>query len=527
MNRSVDKRLYVYLGIIILLAIPALLINLGLQTYINDEAIRGLVTLEMGYSGNFIVPTVNGSYYYSKPPMYNWLIYLSFKFFGVANEFTSRFPTVICLALFCFSIYKVNKKYFSHIIYPILIALFYLTCGRIIFWDSFRGLIDIGFSWVVYMMFIAVYHYGTKNKYWHMYIAAYVLAAIAYMLKGLPAFVFVGFTILAYHYIDKSLKKIISIPHIVGGLCMVAILGGYYSLYELYNESTSVVPGLLDQSTQRTPLRHGLWKSIKHIIAYPFDNIFHFLPWSIFGVMFLRKDIWTIIKSNRYIYYTSVCFLANIFVYWISPGTYPRYILMLIPLIFTVLVYLYSIEKEGWRLILLRRLYQVVIIAVPFLAATVIGLDEVPDVDGWKWKVSVLFIGLLGLAFIYFRDKGYRPFFIVMLVLILRIGFNWFVMPIRQAKDMGTIAKTQAIEMGQKYKDRKLGIYSNSKVDHTASFYMATQRQKITYRGVGTEDPDMYLIVDTSRVEIPIGYEVVDTFRKREDWKLMQIVKKK
>jgi len=131
------------------------------------------------------------------------------------------------------------------------------------------------------------------------------------MLKGLPAFVFVGFTILAYHYIDKSLKKIISIPHIVGGLCMVAILGGYYSLYELYNESTSVVPGLLDQSTQRTPLRHGLWKSIKHIIAYPFDNIFHFLPWSIFGVMFLRKDIWTIIKSNRYIYYTSVCFLAN------------------------------------------------------------------------------------------------------------------------------------------------------------------------------------------------------------------------
>jgi len=102
----------------------------------------------------------------------------------------------------------------------------------------------------------------------------------------------------------------------------------------------------------------------------------------------------------------------------------------------------------------------------------------VPDVDGWKWKVSVLFIGLLGLAFIYFQDKGYRPFFIVMLVLI-------------------------------------------------ASFYMATQRQKITYRGVGTEDPDMYLIVDTSRVEIPIGYEVVDTFRKREDWKLMQIVKKK
>lgn len=527
MDKIADNRLYIYVGIIILLAIPALLINLGLQTYINDEAIRALVALEMDYSGNFIVPTVNGSYYYSKPPVYNWLIHLSFMVFGKANELASRMPTVICLSLFCFTIYRVNRPHFKHVKYPILIALFYLTCGRIMFWDSFRGLIDIGFSWVVYLMFIAVYYFGTKQKYWHMYIAAYVLAAIAYLLKGLPAFVFVGFTMLAYHYINKSLKKIISIPHIVGGLCMVAIIGGYYILYGAYNESTAVVPGLLDQSTQRTPLRHGLWKSIKHVIVYPFDNIFHFLPWSVLGVMFLRNDIWKIIKSNRYIYYCSVCFLANIFVYWISPGTYPRYILMLIPLIFTVLVYLYSIEKEGWRLLLLRRLYQVIIIAVPFIAATVIGLDEVPNVVGWQWKVAVLFMAITGLAFIYFKDKGYRPFFIIMLVLILRIAFNWFVMPLRQAADKGTIAKEQSIAIGEKYKDEKLGIYLNSKLDHTASFYISTERKKILHRGLSTDDLEMFLIVDTSRVEIPENYEVVDTFRKREDWKLMQIVQRK
>lgn len=527
MDKIADKRLFIYVGIIVALIFPALLINLGLLTYINDEAIRGLVTLEMDYSGNFIVPTVNGSFYYSKPPMYNWLIHLSFKLFGVANEFSSRFPTVVCLLLFCITIYKVNKPYFKDIKYPILIALFYLTCGRIIFWDSFRGLIDIGFSWVVYMMFIAVYHYGTKQKYWHMYIIAYVLASVAYMLKGLPAFVFVGFTIIAYHIVNRSLKKIISIPHIVGGLIMIAILGSYYALYEVYNESTAVVPGLLDQSTQRTPFKHGIWKSIKHIIVYPFDNIFHFLPWSVLGVMFLRRDIWQVLKSNRYIHYLSVCFLANIIVYWISPGTYPRYILMLIPLIFTVLVYLYSIEEEGWRLLLLRRLYQGIIVAVPFIAATVIGLDEVPEVEGWQWKGGLLLTSLIGLAIIYFKDQGYRPFFIVMLVLILRIAFDWFVMPIRQAKDYGTIAKNQAIEIGVKYKNEKLGIYKNSKLDHTGSFYISTQREKILFRNVGTDDPDLFLIVDTSKVAIPENYEVVDTFRKREDKKLMQIVKRK
>ena len=527
MDKYVDKRLYIYLGIIIALTIPALLINLGLLTYINDEAIRALVTLEMDYSGNFIVPTVNGSYYYSKPPLYNWLMHLSFTFFGRADEFTSRFPTIICLILFCYTIYRVNKPHFKSIKYPILIALFFLTCGRIIFWDSFRGLIDIGFSWVIYSMFIIVYHFGTKRKYWHMYILAYSLGAIAYLLKGLPAFIFIGFTLSAYHYVDKSLKKIISLPHIIGGLVMVAILGGYYSLYDVYNESTSVVPGLLDQSTQRTPLRHGLWKTIKHIFSYPFENIFHFLPWSVLGVMFLRKNIWQIIKSNRYIHYVAVCFIANVIVYWISPGTYPRYILMLIPLIFTVLIYLYSIEGEGWRLILLRRLYQLVIIAVPFIALTVIGLDEVPQIEGWKWKVSLLLVALVSLSIIYFKDPPYRPFFIVMLVLILRVGFNWFVMPIRQANDYGTLAKNQAIEIGKKYKSEKLGIYKNGKLDHTGSFYIATQREAITYRNSEISDEDLYLIIDTSRHDIPENYEVVDTFRKREDWQLMYIVKSK
>ena len=49
MDKTDDKRLYIYLSVIIALAIPALLINLGLQTFINDESIRALVALEIGY----------------------------------------------------------------------------------------------------------------------------------------------------------------------------------------------------------------------------------------------------------------------------------------------------------------------------------------------------------------------------------------------------------------------------------------------------------------------------------------------
>ena len=139
----------------------------------------------------------------------------------------------------------------------------------------------------------------------------------------------------------------------------------------------------------------------------------------------------------------------------------------------------------------------------------------------------MLVIALVGLAVIYFKDKGYRPFFIVMLVLILRIGFNWFMMPIRQEKDYGTKAKNQAAAIGQKYKDVKLELYKNAKLDHTSSFYIARERGVINYRNRDPGEDDIYLIVDTSRTEIPVDYEVVDTFRKREDWTLMYVVKRK
>ena len=67
-----DRQRYIFYGVILVLLLPALLINLGLLTLINDEAIRGLVALEMQISGNYITPTLNGAFYYNKPPLYNW-----------------------------------------------------------------------------------------------------------------------------------------------------------------------------------------------------------------------------------------------------------------------------------------------------------------------------------------------------------------------------------------------------------------------------------------------------------------------
>ncbi|MDV7402029.1 glycosyltransferase family 39 protein, partial [Arthrospira platensis SPKY1] len=93
---------------------PALLINLGLMTLIDDEALRAWVALEMQLSDNYIVPTVHGDFYYKKPPLYNWLLLGVFWLTGSMEEWAIRLPTVCFLLLYCGTIYYFVWRHFSH-----------------------------------------------------------------------------------------------------------------------------------------------------------------------------------------------------------------------------------------------------------------------------------------------------------------------------------------------------------------------------------------------------------------------------
>lgn len=524
MDKGINKWYYVIA--IILVAVPAFLINLDLLPYIEDESIRALVALEMKLSDNYWVPTLNGHFYYSKPPLYNWYLLVVYDLLGQHNEWASRIGTLFCLLAFVIFIYAANRKFFDNRRYPLYIALFYLTCGRILFWDSFLGLIDIGFSAVVYALFMLAYILGRKEKYLAMYLSVYALGSIAYLLKGLPAFLFVGGTLLAFHWVKGRWNKLWSWQHILGIVSMVGIIGSYYYVYGEYNENGSVITGLVDQSTQRTVLRHGIWKMLLHIITYPFENIYHFLPWSLVGVLFLRKDIWKVITENEYIHYVSLCFLINISVYWVSPAVYPRYILMLIPLIYTVLVYLLSKETDSWRLMWLRRMYQVIIMACPIVILSLVGLDDVRAVDYWGWKILTLLTMGLVIGYLYQKDKPNRPLQLVLLVLLIRIAFDWFVLPSRYTRDEAVPAKEQAIAIGEKYKGEDLTLYCFSKLDYTSSFYLARTRGEITHRTYLPDSSHQYMIVDTSRYFMPDNYVVVDTFRNREAWKLLYVMER-
>ena len=75
--------------LLVVIGLIAYLVNLGLLPLFADEPTRAVVALEMIFSGNYWVPKINDGYYFSKPPLYNWIIAGTFLITGNMSEFAS------------------------------------------------------------------------------------------------------------------------------------------------------------------------------------------------------------------------------------------------------------------------------------------------------------------------------------------------------------------------------------------------------------------------------------------------------
>ncbi|MBK7872381.1 MAG: glycosyltransferase family 39 protein [Saprospiraceae bacterium] len=507
---------WLFLAAIILLA-PALLINLGLLTFIDDEAIRSLVALEMKLSGNYITPTLNGEFYYNKPPLYNWFILLFFNIMSNISEFTARIPTLVCLLGYAATIFYYFKKHYDTKI-AFLNAFFLITCGRILFYDSMLGLIDIGFSWVIFTSFMVIYHQYQKQNSWALFLISYLLTALAFLMKGLPAVVFQGFTLLAFFIYQKQVRKLFSIQHIIGGLLFILIVSGYYLIYNEYNSLSNVFTTLFSESSKRTVVNFGIWKTILHLFTFPFEMIYHFLPWALMIVYFIRKDIVKLILQDKFITYNLLIFIANLLVYWTSVEVYPRYLLMHAPLIFSVYIYLHYIHKKenSFTFKILDKIYFGVLLIIMLGSFAPLFMAQTQGISHLYLKSLSISAALVFLVSLYWKLPNERLTLMVVFLLVFRIGFNWFVLPDRNANDFGDVCRQTSREVGQKFAGQKLYLYKETKLQTTNSFYITNERKEILRNQVENFDSNAVYIIDPDLYP-NLNYEKLAEIKLRHD----------
>jgi len=390
---------------------------------------------------------------------------------------------VLSLSGFALTVFFIFKpKYGSKVAFWNALSL--VTCGRILFWDALLGLIDIFFSWVMFGMFMVVYHAFREGNFKKLFIGAYLLAAIGFLLKGLPALVFLGCTLGAWFLFKRALPRLFSGWHFAGLGLFILIVGGYYLIYHQYNDLSRVIPVLLDESLKRTGVRFGWTETILHILSFPLEMVYHFLPWSLLIVLFFWKGSFKRIFRDEFITFNLVVFAANIVVYWLSPEVYPRYLFMLLPLLFSSFFFLYE-GHAAQKTSIFKFLTLVLSMVLPLVILASMApafLERTREIPFVYLKSGLLFAGSLGLTLAFWKIPENRLLVLITALLWMRLGFNWFVLPDRLAEDWGTLCRATSIDAGTRFKGNPLYIYRETDFQMTNAFYMTNARQQIIRR---------------------------------------------
>ena len=526
-------------GILIIVLMGALFQNLGKLPLIDDEGLRGLVALDMKYQGDLVTPTTAGEYYFNKPPLYNWIILFFFNLFGSASEFVLRLPMVLSLLGFSATVFFYLKRYYRKET-ALLTALFFLTSGRVLFYESLHGLIDITFSWVIFLQIICLYEFFRRRKYREMFLLSYLLAAVGFMLKGMPVIPFQGITLLVILIMNKSIKTFFNRWHFTGIGLFLIVAGSYFYAYYLKN------PQMLDdflrtlflQSSSRTLFANSISEVSGHLLAFPFEIIFHFLPWSLLAIILLNRPVRRSIYQDQRMRFFLLAFFFNILVYWLSPTFYPRYILMLIPLGLAPLVDQFArqeykfIEKfSSWFLWVISG---IVILAIPVVMVFNF-LEDFQDVSGLLIKTIAIVIVITYLMYRFFNEPVLKVYIIVMVMLVGRIGYNSIV-TIERNQSEENIVVQESRKIVEISEDQPLYSFFDPEVDtknyhgrikhtYTSQFYL--QRFKNDLVPVKTEfETDGFYLFSQKHLE----YLDVDSYAKYKyhpDHRLKYLGKKK
>ena len=416
-------------GLVILLM--GLFTKIGTVELYAEEPRRAIVALEMEMSEQYIVPTIHGENYYNKPPLYNWILLSFAKAMGGFSEWSVRLPGLISFALLAFCLFWVTNKYVNKEV-AVLSCFGLLTNPDLLFYaTNVAGEIDLFFSLLVFIQGFIFFHYLEKGESLKAFIFSYFIAGLGVLTKGLPALVFQGMTVLGWLLLTGQWKKIFSWKHFIGGVVFLIPVGLYLNAYSQQEEIQPFLVNLLMESFQRMPIERPIGKTLSGLVQFPFTLSVILLPFSLLliplskKVPFIRRRL----KSNRFLMFSLLFVIFNIWIYWISAGTHKRYLYPFFPFIYILLTFGYyrllktsTFSKWSDGLVIL------------FIVAFILVSCYLPFHQDFQFisylLPFVVFSILTGifLAWIWFKIKA-RIWLLFIVLGLLRLDYNFLIKP--------------------------------------------------------------------------------------------------
>lgn len=492
-----------FLYLIISGLLVGLFLNLNLRPLIADEGIRGVVAQELELNENLIVCTINNEPYYNKPPLYNWLIIVSANIVGEYNEFSLRLPMTLSLILSGFIIFFTLKNELGERIATIS-GLAYITSARILFYDSYLGLIDIFYSLTVYISFWVIYYFGKKEKYWHLFAISYFLTAIGVLMKGLPSFAFQGITLLTYFIYQKKLAKLFSVQHIVGFIFLAIPLGLFFYSYSFYGSLENYFVKLWTESSSRTVAEKSVLESVKHLFLFPFENVIYaILPWGLLFPLFWVKNVRTLIKKTPVLMTFFYFSCSNIIVYWLSPETRPRYLFMIYAMLIPLLIFAYeNVRKDHLIKMTLNKVFLIISLVIIISPISLFFVDQnalkfIPYV----YYVSISVIGIVCCIYLYFKSSISKLIVFLGVLMFIKISFSGVITPYRNLTELEDQFKLEVLKAIKVSDGKPLQILKGTPMGRENTFYIEAHRREILKRHYDNPKPGIHYIVDQNQLE--------------------------
>ena len=522
MQLDLTKREKWIIAILLFFAIVAHFINLGLMPLMGDEGLRALVSFEMMQRENYIVPTNWGDFYYRKPPLYNWILIGFFKIFNSYSMLVMRLPSVIPLFILAGCTWFVSRRHIGDKA-AILAGFAFLLSGRLLTRDSMLGHIDIFYSLVTFIGFYSVFFFQKRKSYWLLFLISYLLAAMGVLMKGLPSFLFQGFTIVLWFVYQKEWKRLFSLAHFTGILLFLLVVVGYFYAYSQYNSLEVYFDELYGQAAMRTVVDKPWYEGVLNIFTFPFENIGHLFPSSLLVLFAIRKGIFRRWMGSEFTAFTLLVLAVNVVPYWLSPGYYPRYLFMLYPLVMILLgdAYFSFVEQQNWR----HKTWQGIFLGLGFVVtiapAAAFVVPEVRALPNALVYAPILILIGAGLIYLWMRFKQERLWWSLAFVVLFRLGFDVFVLPYRYYVEDNL--ENHKKEMSQNILDiadgRRVAIYQKAPVYFEYAYYIGVGQNEIVQRLKVPGESYLYLMDDnllTSFEEYTVLYRF--KVRYKEYW---------
>lgn len=518
-----------YIAAVVLL-IPALFIGMGYMPLMSDEGIRALVALEMDFDQHYFTPTLNGDYYFNKPPLYNWLVLAFFNLFDSHSLYVFRLPNLLMGLIFGVFTYAFARNYFSKK-EALLSALLFLTCGRVLFNDFYLGLMALTHGLVLFINFWVIYTFHKKERWLALFTISYFLIALTFLMKGLQGVAAQAITLPVFFLWRKDFWRLFSWQHFVGIFTFVGSIAIYMGIYYETNPAVfdQYIATLWDQSEQRTFLEYTWLDNVLHIVSYPIKVVYEILPYGFIVFLMLRKSWINQIKTHDFLLFCALMFTANNLVYLASPFWHARYIFFLFPLLFILIVYTWKNRNQQEKAVTFFNHIWWIIAAIAALGALVYPFTPFAQNIPNALLISLVLAAVLAsLTYLMFALPESRLILFVLVLITARYGADLLYIKSYSHQIKEFEHRDLAIKAAQFSEGTALHLFKAPYLSEDVSFYIARERGETLKREFKVVNSTDYYIVDSTQKtklqEEGVAFKEHFTFKTRNENFLMHIV---